>query len=284
MEVQIPIGPIQHSLPPQAGHGKALVAQGQHPVPAGGQIQHQPVPDGNAAGRLRGSQIVDHQAAGKGPAVGVQAYHHHAAAVLRHNRIAEIAVVGVEVEDQIARAVVDGDRRLVTALLLRHRQIVAAVEPRAVVAQPPLRLHRAACAVLIQNVERIPPHGAHGGLAGPHGQLGAGHIQHLFIDNRAVLPNQLGGVEVGHQQAGPQPPVPVVGVCGVGIDISGSAALTVHEPAPQGREVASVLHGGQNHHRQHHGQHQQEGGKPPEKPLFLLRPRRLSIVFFLATH
>ena len=63
----------------------------------------------------------------------------------------------------------------------------------------------------------------------PYGQLGAGHPQGQIVEQFAAVGNELGGVGVHHQQAGAQPPIAVGGVGGVGVDVLGTAAVTVTE-------------------------------------------------------
>ena len=204
MKVEVPIGAVQQGLPRQGGDGEPLVAQGQDPVPVAGQVHDQAVPDGVLPCALRAVQVVGEQLAGKGPVVGLQAYHHYAAAVLCYHRVADIVVIGIEVEHRRPGGAVDGHPGLIAALLLRHRQIVPAVEPGGVVAQAPLCLHRALDAVLVQQVQRPASDVADGGLPCAHGELRALQVQLEAVEDCAVIPEQLGGVGADHQQAVPQ--------------------------------------------------------------------------------
>ena len=272
MEVQVPEGPVQQALPGGGGDGEAPVTHRQQAVPAVIEVQHQAVPDGAAAHQLRREQVVDQQGACKGPLPGLQAHRRRVAAVLGDDGVAEVAVVGVELKDLPARAVVDGEGRLEAPLLLCHGKVITSVEPGGVVAEAVFRRHGPPQAVPVQKIEHAAPHVAHRRLPGPHGDLGAGHAHRLLADRRAVGLEQAQDVGADHQQVVPQPGEAVVRVRGVDEGVPGAGGLPVHQPPAQGGEVDAVLpHGGQRRRAQHHARHQRQSQQAPEQAGLLLR-------------
>ena len=161
-------------------------------------------------------------------------------------------------KEQLAGPVINRHRRLIAALLLRHRQVVSLAHPGGVVAQASLSAHGAENARPVQNIKGISAGITHRRLLISHRQHRGGQAHREIVNHRSVILKKLDAVRRHHQQVLPQHGVAVGLVGGVGIEIGRLAAAAVHKPAAQRGKVAAVLHGGEHHHRQHCRQHQKK--------------------------